>query len=157
MKLANIYILINSHYLYDMKMVKKLKCVDCKGLKPHTRPLATRLERATKCMKCYHMFIYGPHHIETRVYQRYMICFVNEYSSFGTINFAEKFIEVRQRVDEYIAKAKMQRDDHVKLLKIEIEDEYMKDIRDLIHSSLQEKVHPACVLINKPNKQSWSG
>ena len=37
-KLLNIHNLINSHYLYDMKMVKKIKYVDCKGLKPHTHP-----------------------------------------------------------------------------------------------------------------------
>ena len=40
-----------------------------------------------------------------------MIYFVDDYSSFETISFAEKFIEVRQIVDDYIAKAKRQRDD----------------------------------------------
>ena len=106
MKLPNIYILINSHYLYDMKMVKKMKCADCKGLKPHTCPLATRLERATKCMECVHIFIYGPHHIVTRAKQRYMICFIDEYSGFRTINFIEKFIEIMQIVEEHIARLK---------------------------------------------------
>ena len=33
----------------------------------------------------------------------------------------------------------MQRDDRVKLLTVEIEDEYMKDIHELINSSLKEK------------------
>ena len=117
MKLPDIHNLINSHYLYDMKMVKKMKYVDCKGLKPHTRPLVTRLERAIKCMDYIHTIIYGPHHIATRARQRYIICFVDEYSSFGTISFAKKFIDVRQIVDEYIAKAKRQRDDQVKPLK----------------------------------------
>ena len=106
MKLPNIHILMDSDYLFDMKMVKKLKCRDSKGLKPHSHPLATRLERATKCMECVHIFIYGPHHIVTRACQRYMICFVDEYSGFGTVNFVENFIEVRQSVEEYIAKAK---------------------------------------------------
>ena len=55
MKLANIHVLMDSHYLFDMKMVKKLKCSYCKGLKPHSHPLATRLERATKCMECIHI------------------------------------------------------------------------------------------------------
>ena len=109
MKLPDIYILIDSHYLYVIKMVKKLKCAYCKGLKSHTRPLATRLERAMKCMECVHMFIYGPHHIATWARQRYMICFVDEYSGFRTISFVEKFIEIRKIVDEYIAKAKMQK------------------------------------------------
>ena len=95
MKLPEIHILINSHYLYDMKMVKKLKCANCKRLKSHTHPLGTRLERATKCMECVHMFIYSPHHIVTWERQRYMICFVDEYSGFRTINFVKKFIEVR--------------------------------------------------------------
>ena len=31
---------------------------------------------------------------------------MDEYSSFGTTSFAEKFIKVRQIVEEYIAKAK---------------------------------------------------
>ena len=66
MTLADIHILINSHYLYHIKMVNKFKCVDCKRLKPHTHPLETRLERATNCMECVHMFIYGPHHIATK-------------------------------------------------------------------------------------------
>ena len=94
-KLPDIHNLITSHYLYDIKMMNKMKRVDCKGLKPHTCPLATRLERATKCMEGTHMTIYGPHHIATRVRQRYMICFVDAYSSFRTISFVEKFIEVR--------------------------------------------------------------
>ena len=38
MKLPNIHNLINSHYMYDMKMVKKMKCVDCEGLKPTLIP-----------------------------------------------------------------------------------------------------------------------
>ena len=80
MKLPDIHILINSHYLYDIKMVKKLKYADCKGLKHHTCPLETRLERATKCMECVHMFIHSPHHIATRARQRYMVCFMDEYS-----------------------------------------------------------------------------
>ena len=55
-----------------------------------------------------------------------MICFVDEYSNFGTISFVEKFIEVRQIVGDYIAKVERQRDhDHMKLLKVEIEDEFM--------------------------------
>ena len=113
MKLPDIHILINSHYLYDMKMVKKLKCADCNGLKPHTCLLATRLERVTKCMKCVHIFIYGPHHIGTGANQRYMIYFVDEYSGFETINFVEKFLEVRQIIEEYIIREKIQRDGHV--------------------------------------------
>ena len=137
MKLPDIHILINSHYLYDMKMVKKMKCVDCKGFKPHTHHLATRLERATKCMECVNMFIYGLHHIATRPRQRYIIYFGDEYSDFETNSFAEKFIEVRQIVDEYIAKAKRQRDDQVKLLKVEIEHEFMKDVHKLISPSLE--------------------
>ena len=52
MKLPDIHNLINSHYLYGMNMVKKMKCIDCKGLKPHTRPLETGLEIATKYMEC---------------------------------------------------------------------------------------------------------
>ena len=52
MKLSDIHVLMDSRYLFDMKMVKKLKCVDCKGLKPHTRPLETGLEIATKYMEC---------------------------------------------------------------------------------------------------------
>ena len=127
MKLPDIHILINSHYLYDMKMVKKMKCVDCKGLKPHTHHLATRLERATKCMECVNMFIYGLHHIATRPRQRYIIYFVDEYSGFETNSFAKKFIEVRQIVYDYIAKAKRKRDDQV-----EIEDDFIKDIHELI-------------------------
>ena len=107
MKLLDIHILINSHYLYDIKMVKKLKCVDYKGLKPYTSPLETRFERATKFMECVHMFIYGPHHIATRARQRYMICFVDEYSGFRTISFDKKFIEVRQIVEKYITEDKM--------------------------------------------------
>ena len=66
-----------------------------------------------------------------------MICFVDEYSSFGTISFAKMFMEVRQIVVEYIAKAKRQRDDQVKLLKVKIEDEFMKDIRELISPILE--------------------
>ena len=66
MKLPDIHNLINSRYLHDMKMVKKMKCVYCKGLKPHTHPLATRLERAIKCMESIHVTIYGPHHIVTK-------------------------------------------------------------------------------------------
>ena len=65
-----------------------------------------------------------------------MIYFVDECFGFGTINFVEKFIEVRQNVEEYIAKGKMQRDDQVKLFKVEIKDKYMKDIHDLISLSL---------------------
>ena len=61
-----------------------------------------------------------------------MICFMDDYSNFRTISFAEKFIEVRKIVDDYIAKAKRQRDDQVKLMKVEIEDEFMKDIHELI-------------------------
>ena len=99
MKLPDIHILINSYYLYDMKMVKKLKCANSKRLKPHTHPLETRLERATKCMECVHMFIYGPHHIATRASERYIICFMDEYSGFRTINFVKKFIEVRHIVE----------------------------------------------------------
>ena len=87
MKLLDIHILINSHYLYDMKMVKKMKSVDCKGLKPHTHHLATRLERAMKCIECIHMTIYGPTHIATLARQRYMIYFVHECSGFETISF----------------------------------------------------------------------
>ena len=94
MKLPDIHNFINSQYLYDMKMVKKMKCVDCMGLKPHTHPLVTKLERAMKCIECIHMTIYDPHHIATQARQRYMIYFVDEYSSFKTISFAEKFIEV---------------------------------------------------------------
>ena len=89
MKLVDIHILTNSHYLYDMKMVKKLICVDCKGLKSHTPPLATRLERATTYMERVHMFIYGPHDIVTKTCQRYMIYFVDEYSGFETINLLQ--------------------------------------------------------------------
>ena len=94
-KLPNIHNLINSQYLYDMKMVKKMKYIDFKGLQPYPRPWATRLERTTKCMECIHMTIYGPHHIAAQTRQRYMIYFVDEYSSFETISFVEKFIEVR--------------------------------------------------------------
>ena len=83
------------------------------------------------------MTIYGPHHIVTLTVQRYMIYFMDEYSSFGTISFVEKFIEVRQIVDDYIAKAKRQRDDQMNLLKVEIEDEFMKDIHYLITPSLE--------------------
>ena len=83
------------------------------------------------------MTIYGPHHIATQARQRYMICFVDEYSNFETINFAKKVIDVRQIVDDYIAKAKRQRDDQVKLLKVEIEDEFMKDIHELISPNLE--------------------
>ena len=147
MRLLYIHNLINSHYLYDMKMVKKMKCVDCKGLKPHIFPLPTRLERATKCMKCIHMTIYGPHHIANWARQRYMICFVDEYSNFETINFAKKVIDVRQIVDDYIAKAKRQRDDQVKLLKVEIEDEFMKDIHKLISLSLEVMSIPLVLLL----------
>ena len=114
MKLSKIHNLINSHYLYDMKMVKKkkkMKYIDFKGLKPHTRPLATRLERATKCIEYIHMTIYGPHHIATWTRKMYMICFMDEYFGFGTINFAKKFIEIKQIVDDYINKAKRQTDD----------------------------------------------
>ena len=57
-----------------------------------------------------------------------MIYFMDEYSGFGTISFVKMFIEVRQIVDEYIAKDKLQIDDQVKVLKVEIEDEFMKDI-----------------------------
>ena len=119
MKLPEIHILINSHYLYDMEMVKKMKCL---------------------------------HHIATWARQRYMICFMDEYSSFRTINFAEKFIEVRQIVDEYIVKAERQRDDQVKFLKVKIEDEFMKDIHELVSPSLEVESIPICILINKPNK-----
>ena len=52
-----------------------------------------------------------------------MIYFMDEYFGFGTINFVEKFIKVRQIIEGYIAKVKMQRDDRMKLLKVEIEDE----------------------------------
>ena len=45
-------------------------------------------------------------------------------------------------MEKYIAKAKMQRDDRVKLLKVEIEDEYMKDIHELISSSLEVESVP---------------
>ena len=90
MKLVDVHNLISSHYLYDMKMVKKMKCVYYKGLKPHIRLLATRLERATKCMKCIHMTIYGPHHIATQERLRYMICFMDEYSGFGTISLLKR-------------------------------------------------------------------
>ena len=69
--------------------------------------------------------------------------------SFGTIKLVEKFIEVKKIVEEYIARAKMQRDGRVKLLKVEIKDKY-------INYELGGSVHPACVLINKRNKQSWS-
>ena len=120
-----------------MKMVKKMKCVDIKGLKPRTRLLATRLERATKCMECIHMTIYGPHYIATQARQRYIIHFVDEYSSFGIISFAEKFIKARQIVDDYKAKTKRQRDDQVKLLKMEIEDDFMKNIHGLISLILE--------------------
>ena len=137
MKLPDIHNLTNSHYLCDMKMVKKMKYVDCKGIQPHTCPLATRLEIATKCMQCIHMTIYDPHHIATQARQRYMICFVDEYSTFRTISFAEKFIKVRKIVCDYIAKAKRQRDDQVKLLKVEMEDEFMKDTHELISLSLE--------------------
>ena len=65
MKLFEIRVLMDSYYLFDMKMVMKLKCVDCKGLKPHSRPSTTRLEGTTKCIECVHIFIYGPHHIAT--------------------------------------------------------------------------------------------
>ena len=83
------------------------------------------------------MTIYGRHHITTQERQRYMICFVDEYSGFRTISFIKKFIEVKQIVDDYITKAKRQRDDQVKLLKVEIEDEFMKDIYELISPSLK--------------------
>ena len=83
------------------------------------------------------MTIYGPHHIAIRPSRRYMIYFVDEYSSFGTISFAKKFIEIRHIVDDYITKAKRQRDDRVKLLKLEIEDEFVKDIHEPISLSLE--------------------
>ena len=66
-----------------------------------------------------------------------MIYFVNEYSGFGTINFVEKFIEIRHIEKEYIARAKVQRDDRVQLLKVAIEDKYMNDILELISPSLE--------------------
>ena len=66
-----------------------------------------------------------------------MIYFMDEYSGFRTISFVKMFIEVRQIVDEYIAKDKMQIDDQVKVLKVEIEDEFMKDIHELISLSLE--------------------
>ena len=66
-----------------------------------------------------------------------MICFMDEYSGFETLSFAEKFIEVKQIVDDYITKAKRQRDDWVKLLRMEIKDEFMKDIHELISPSLE--------------------
>ena len=118
-------------------MVKKLKYADCKGLNSHTRPLATRLERGKKCIECVHMIIYGPHHIAILARQRYMICFMDEYSVFKTISFVEKFIEVRKTIEEYIAKTKMQRNDQVKLLKVQIEEDYMKNIHELISLSLE--------------------
>ena len=71
-----------------------------------------------------------------------MVCFVDEYSGFRTIDFVEKLIDVRKIVKEYIAKAKIQRGDCVKLLKVEIEDEYMKDIHELISPSLQVESTP---------------
>ena len=108
----------------------------------HSLPLATRLERATKCMKCVHMFIYNPHHIAIRICQRYLICFMDEVFSFRTINFVEKFNKVRQSVQEYVAKVGMQRDDYVKLLKVEIKDEHMKAIQKLIGPNLEEKFVP---------------
>ena len=49
-----------------------------------------------------------------------MIYFVDEYSGFKTISFVEKFIKVRQSVEEYKSQAKIQRNDRVKLLKVEI-------------------------------------
>ena len=58
MKLFDIRVLMDSHYLFDMKMVKKLKCADYKGLKLHSRPLAIGLERATKCMECVSIYLY---------------------------------------------------------------------------------------------------
>ena len=76
-------------------------------------------------------------HIATHARQRYTICFMDEYSGFRTINFAEKFIWVRQIVDEYIANAKRQTDDQVKLLKVEIKDECVKDIHELISPILE--------------------
>ena len=71
------------------------------------------------------MFIYSPHHIAT--------------CGFMTITFVEKFIKVWQIVNEYIVKAKMQRDNHVKNLKVEIQDEFVKDIHELISPSLEAK------------------
>ena len=70
MKLFKIHISMDSHYLFDIKIVKKLKCADCKRLKPHSCPLATNLERATKCMECVHMSIYDPRHIATWACQK---------------------------------------------------------------------------------------
>ena len=47
MKLPESHVLMDSHYLFNMKMLKKLKCSDCKGLKPHSHPLVAKFERAT--------------------------------------------------------------------------------------------------------------
>ena len=85
-----------------------------------------------------------------------MIYFVDEYSGFGTINFVEKFIKVRQNIEKYIAKPQMQRNDRVKLLKVEIEYEYMKDIHELISLSLIEESVPLVFsLISPTSRVRW--